>query len=108
MADTKKTLPYTAITASGTELTFRFPLHPLTESEEQVADLLTCALAAIDEVIAEQASVSDGDIMQALAMALAIRTRMVEAAHGPVHRLAKELVASSLGARSLSSDGTVH
>ena len=108
MAKNMKTLPYTAITASGTKIDFRFPLHPLTESEEQVADLLTAALAAVDEVIGEHASVSDGDIMQALAMALAIRTRMVEAAHGPVHRLAKELVASSLGAQSHSSDGAVH
>ena len=108
MADTMKTLPYTATTASGTKISFRFPLHPLTESEEQVADLLTATLAAIDGVIGERASVSDGDIMQALSMALVVRTRMVKASRGPVHRLAEELVASNLAAQSHSSDNAVH
>ena len=103
-----KKLPYTAITASGTKISFRFPLHPLTESEQQVADLVTGLLGAIDGVIGEQNSVSDGDIMQALAMSLAIRTRMVEAANGPVHRLARELAATSLGAQSHASDDAVH
>ncbi|MDJ0918893.1 MAG: hypothetical protein QNJ05_14095 [Woeseiaceae bacterium] len=103
-----KELPYTAITASGATISFRFPLHPLTESEAQVADLLTRVLAAVDEVIGEQSPVSDGDVLQALAMALAIRTRMVETAPGSVHGLAKELVDSSLEAHSRRSDTGVH
>lgn len=103
-----KKLTYTTVTASRDHLRFRFPLHPLTESSEQVADLLTRILDAIDQGIRDDGSASDGDVMQALCMALAVRTRMVEAAHGPVHRLATELAASALGADSDVSDGMTH
>ena len=77
-------------------------------ARKQVADLVTRLLGAIDAVIGEQGPVSDGDVMQALAMTLAIRTKMVEAARGPIHRLASELAADSLAAESHSSDDAVH
>ena len=91
-------LAYTASTASGVQLEFDFPLHPLTASETDVATLLTNVLAALDTTIRASGNVSDGDVLQALSMALAIRTRMVDTASGPVHRLAAELVDTALAA----------
>lgn len=103
-----KKLPYTAIMASGDPIRFLFPLHPLTEAPEQVGDLLTRVLGAIDRAIRDDDGASDGDVLQALCMALAVRTRMVEAAHGPVHRLARELAATALSSDSHVIDGTTH
>ena len=80
-----KKLPYTAVTASGDHISFLFPLHPLTESPERVAGLSTRVRDAIDQADQRDGRASDGDIIQALRMALAVRSRMVEAAHGPVH-----------------------
>ena len=91
-------LAYTATTASGTQLEFEFPLHTLTASKSDVATLLTEVLAALDGTITASGQVSDGDVLQALAMALAVRTRMLEATSGSVHRLAAELVGTALSA----------
>lgn len=103
-----KKLSFTAVTASGDQIRFLFPLHPLTESPQQVGDLLSGVLDAIDRAIREDGGASDGDVMQALCMALAVRTRMVEAAHGPVHRLARELAATALGGDSHVAGDTTH
>lgn len=103
----RRTLKYTATTASGTQLEFDFGLHPLTADAEHVSSLLTAALAAVDDFVSRDA-VSDGDVLQALAMALAIRTRMVDEHGGSVHALAGELLKASLGAparRTAAGDG---
>lgn len=101
-------LPYTALTSSGNRIRFEFPLHPLTESPEQVSGLLTRVLDAIDAGIRRDGGASDGDVMQALCMALAVRTRMVDAAGGPIHRLAGELATAALDAESRHSDRPAH
>ncbi len=93
-----KSLAYTAKTASGVEIDFDFPLHPLTVSESDVANLLTEVLAALDRRITDSGTISDGDVLQALSMALAVRTRMVEAEPGSVHRLSAELADTALAA----------
>ena len=103
-----KKLPYTAVTASGEYIQFSFPLHPLTESPEQVGELLTRVLDAIDRSINDDDGASDGDVLQALCMALAVRTRMVEALPGVVHRLAWELAATALGGDSHVTRSTPH
>lgn len=91
-------LAYTATTASGVQLQFDFPLHELTGSGTQVASLLNEVLIALDGQIRKAGDVSDGDVLQALAMALAVRTRMVEESAGSVHRLSAELVETALAA----------
>ncbi len=93
-----KTLSYTAKTASGAELDFDFALHPMTASEDDVARLLTAVLAALDGPITDSGNISDGDVLQAVSMALAVRTRMVEETAGTVHQLASELVDTALAA----------
>ncbi len=93
-----RNLAYTATTASGLEIDFEFPLHPLTVSGSDVASLLTEVLASLDRRITGSGDISDGDVLQALSMALAVRARMLEAAPGSVHRLSAELVEAALAA----------
>jgi len=96
-------LPYTLKTATGTEIEFAFPLHGETDSPVRVAQLLTSILAALDREIRVLGSTSNGDVLQALAMALAARSAMIEATHDVTAELARSLVATALDAASNST-----
>jgi hypothetical protein len=69
-----------------------FPLHPLTVSEAQVGKLLEVVLEAITQQVDAHAKVSDGDLLQSLCMALAIRMHMADAPAAA----ARNLVATAL------------
>lgn len=69
-------LEFTAITASGTAYAIHFPLHPETRSAEGVSLLMTRLLDCISQVVDTRRDLSDGDVLQALAMTLAIRARI--------------------------------
>jgi len=71
-------LKYVAITSGGRAYDIEFPLHPETRSATSVSDLVTRLLEVISEHAAGRGDVSDGDILQALAMTSAIRGRMLE------------------------------
>ena len=73
------TLGFTAVTASGQAFEIDFPLHPQTRSAEGVSDLMTALLETISQTLAGRRDLSDGDVLQALAMTLAIRARMLSA-----------------------------
>lgn len=73
----RKILQYTAVTASGQAYDIAFPLHPATHSGDVVARLVTRLLAGISEHAALTEDLSDGDVLQALAMTTAIRARML-------------------------------
>jgi hypothetical protein len=70
-------LPYTAVTSAGQAFDIQFPLHAETSSAQTVADLLTGVLGAVSARVEAGQGVSDGDVLQALAMAMAVRARMV-------------------------------
>ncbi|MGA7982659.1 MAG: hypothetical protein WCA32_20860 [Chromatiaceae bacterium] len=91
-------LPYTAVTSTGEAFDIRFPLHPQTGSEEAVAGMLTSVLDALTRTLADRSDVTDGDVLQALAMALAIRARMVDAKPSASMRLMHELVDGAFAA----------
>ena len=91
-------LPYTAVTSTGDAYEIRFPLHPETRAPERISDLLSSALAAISKDVELGTPISDGDVLQALSMALAIRARLVDATPGASLRLMHELVDSAFGA----------
>ena len=92
-------LPYTAVSSAGDAYEIRFPLHPETRSPERVSDLLSSALEAISKDVESGGTpISDGDVLQALSMALAIRARLVDAAPGASLRLMHELVDSAFAA----------
>lgn len=96
-----ESLPYLTKTASGRRLAFNLPLHDMTRSSADVADLLTAVLSALDDAIRRSDhAISDGDVLQSLAMALAVRTRLVEESGGPVHALAQHLLKQQLASPS--------
>ena len=71
-------LQFVALTSGGRAFDIEFPLHPQTQSAIAVSDLVTRLLAVISEHAKDHTDVSDGDILQALAMTSAIRGRMLE------------------------------
>lgn len=74
-----ETLSFTAVTSGGVAYDVEFPLHPLTRSTEGVSDLLTSLLETISRHVEMHRDLSDGDLLQALCLALAVRARMVGA-----------------------------
>ena len=93
-----KKLPYRARTATGDVFDVVFPLHDETGNAVRVDQLVSAILEAIDRDIAVAGDTSNGDVLQAVAMALAIRTRMIHAPQEVKERLTAELVASALNA----------
>jgi len=85
------TLTITALTSSGHAYDIDFPLHPQTRSSDAVADLVTAQLAAISEIVARHTGLSDGDILQSLALTLAVRARMVESSPESMTKLVHDL-----------------
>lgn len=70
-------LPYKVTTANGKVYLVDFELHPETASAVHVNHLLTSVLDAVDREIGVLGDAATGDVLQALAMALATRTRIV-------------------------------
>lgn len=70
-------LPYKVTTANGKVYLVDFELHPETASVVHVNHLLTSVLDAVDKEISILGDAATGDVLQALAMALATRTRIV-------------------------------
>ncbi len=91
-------LPYAAVTNAGDAYQMRFPLHPETRSPERVSHLLGATLEAISKDLESGTPISDGDVLQALSMALASGARLVDAAPGASPRLMHELVDSAFAA----------
>ena len=71
-------LQFVAITSGGRAFDIAFPLHPETRSAASVSELATRLLEVISEHAGARDDVSDGDILQALAMTTAIRGRMLD------------------------------
>lgn len=95
-------LSYTAVTRQGEAYDIHFPLHPETRSPDMVSGILTRTLAAITTEVDTQATagggVSDGDILQSLAMAMAVRARLVDAPPAVSVRLMHGLVDQAFAA----------
>jgi len=96
-------LPYRAITDSGAVLDVNFPLHGQTASPMRVQQLLGALLEALTREIRVLGTTSNGDVLQALAMALAVRAGMVEQAPSAALSLSRELVETAVGAVSRSA-----
>ena len=91
-------LPYRAVTASGERIDVEWPLHPDTVSALRVEQLLSAILAVIDRDIGVSGETSNGDVLQAIAMALAIRAAMIHAPGQVTEQIATDLVATALRA----------
>jgi len=75
---TRQVLQFVAVTSGGTAFDIDFPLHPQTQSATGVSELVTRLLGVISDHAKGRGDVSDGDILQALAMTSAIRGRMLD------------------------------
>ena len=100
-------MPYRATTASGNQFEFEFDLHPETVQPVHVSNLLTAVLEAVDREIGILGRVGNGDVLQALAMALAVRTRMLAGGSEQVDGLVRELLATALASASRAAPGNV-
>lgn len=93
-----QTLPYDVTTATGEKIAFEFPLHAETQSAMRVAQLLTAVLGTIDRELRVLGNTANGDVLQALAMALAARTAMLHAPYAVGRELASGLASIALAA----------
>lgn len=91
-----KQLPYRAVTAHGDVLDIPFRLHPDTGSSMRVNQLLDALLQCLDREIGVLGETSNGDVLQALCMATAIRAGIVHAPRETTDRLARSLLDSAL------------
>lgn len=98
-------LPFRATTASGDRYDISFPLHPETRSPARVAQLLSALLETLSRETQASGETSNGDLLQALAMAIAVRARMIGAPPRVTDRLATDLVDTALAAMD---DATTH
>lgn len=93
-------LPYRVETATGDTLDITFPLHADTGSAMRVDQMLSAILNTLDQDIKLCGETANGDVLQALAMALAVRARMINAPEDVTAKLAHELLASATTAAS--------
>ena len=93
-----KHLPYRAQTATGDTIDIEFPLHAETDSPVKVSQLLTAVLEIIDKEVTVAGPMANGDVLQALAMAVAIRSRMIHAPSEVTSDLAKTVTTYALDA----------
>ncbi len=91
-------LPYRATTSSGNQFDFEFPLHPQTVDAVHVSNLLSAVLDGVDRQIKLMGEVGNGDVLQAMAMALAVRTRMLGPSTPQLDGLVRGLLDTALSA----------
>ena len=91
-------LPYTVHTDTQDTHDIEFPLSEHTEDSVRVHQLLTTVLNSIANDLKIVGTVSNGDILQALSMALAVRTRMVYAPEQTMRTIVADLTESALAA----------
>ncbi len=103
-----QTLFYQARTATGDAFDIEFPLHQDTYSATRIAELVTSILQSIDRDLANEGETSNGDVLQAVAMALAIRSRIILAPPALTGKLAIELLGTALGAVAAATSESSH
>lgn len=100
-------LPYRATTATGNQFDFEFELHPETASAVHVANVLGEVLGAVDREIKLQGQIGNGDVLQSLCMAIAVRARMLGGNTDTIDNLARELLNTALGSSVADGPGNL-
>ena len=104
MSQPARSFSFTATTHSGRIMSFELPLHAQTASSEHVAHLLEGILDALSNLIESTQGVSDGDVLQALSLTMAVRLGVGGVAPQTAERLLEELSAlARQGAGSVSA-----
>ncbi len=89
-------LPYEAKTSMGEVMDIDFTLHPQTASPMRVTQMLSVILEGLDRDIGIVGETSNGDVLQALAMALAIRSEMIAAPNDVTNLMSVSLLQQAL------------
>jgi hypothetical protein len=109
---TVDTLAFTATTANGEVLEFNLPLHPHTHSPEQVGTLIEAILETVSQRVEGAERFSDGDVLQALTLALAVRLKVADMPTDTARQLVEALANFALqgfeGGTQVSSASTRH
>ena len=95
-------LPYRAQTQMGDTFDIEFPLHSDTGDAVRVGQLVSAVLNAISNDIALAGETSNGDVLQAVAMTMAIRSRMIHAPDETTQMLCRQLLDTALTAAAAS------
>ena len=93
-----KLLPYRTVMSTGDVYDLEFPLHRETDDAVRVWQLVSSILTAIDRSIALGPPAANGDVLQAVAMATAVRARTIDAPPDTTSRLARDLLSTALEA----------
>tara|TARA_X000000950_G_scaffold272979_1_gene356232 strand:+ start:6291 stop:6737 length:447 start_codon:yes stop_codon:yes gene_type:complete len=93
-----KYLPYRATTATGDIFDIDFPLHENTEDAVRVHQLLTAVLATIDDQVNVLGTTSNGDVLQALSMSVAVRARMIHSPPDILQAIVNDLTETAMAA----------
>ena len=105
-------LAFTATTSSGEVLEFQLPLHPHTSSADHVGTLIEAVLECVSQVVEGPENISDGDVLQALTLSLAVRLRVAGIAPATSRELVEQLANLALEgseeARLAADAGTRH
>lgn len=101
-----ETLPYQIRTKTGGVYDFEFPLHRETGNPQMVGRLVSEMLDVIDRELTAQNEASNGDVLQAIAMTMACRARMIHAKSGTVHSLCRSLLETALDAAGTAADSS--
>lgn len=89
-------LPFTAITDTAEKYDITFPLHPSTEAPMRVHQLLGDILETVSHEVRRD-NMANGDVLQAMAMALAVRARMIASDPNMTTDLARDLLEAAIG-----------
>jgi predicted metalloenzyme YecM len=107
-----ETFVFTATTEGGDVVEFVLPLHPQTSSQDHVGMLLEQVLDRVSEVVEGPENLSDGDVLQALTLAVAVRLKVAGVAPQTARRLVEDLTELALqgfeGGERVASAGTRH
>ena len=94
-----KKIPYRATTATGDVFDIDFPLHEETVDPVRVSQMVSAVLAALDrDIRLGGGETANGDVLQALAMALAVRAGIIHAPTAATAALARDLLGTALDA----------
>lgn len=91
-------LPYTVLSDTGDTFDIGFPLSEHTEDSMRVHQILSTVLNSVAQDLKIVGTMSNGDILQALSMALAVRARMVHAPQDTMRTIVNDLINDALDA----------
>jgi hypothetical protein len=100
-----RTLPYCAVTSSGHVIDCNLELHPETVSPETVGRLVSALLNTLDGRIEGHAKLANGDVLQAIAMVLALRSEMLPAPREMKEQLVRDVVERALASVARATHG---